>query len=205
MRPHIIGIAGPSSSGKTEIAGQICRELPGACIVSIDAYHRHRPDLTSEQRARVNYDEPDVIEWELLHHHLQATTEGRSFDQPVYSFLERLRTSTTVRVEPVSHLIVEGIFGLYWPEVRALMQTKVFVETDLDICYQRRLARDIVERGWTPGLVRRQYEENVRPSALRYIRPTARYADLVVSGEQPVAESVRMILDLLPRAMAAAS
>jgi len=204
MRPHIIGIAGPSSSGKTEIARQICRLLPGASIVSLDSYYRDLQDMPFEKRKKVNFDHPDSLEWELLHQHLQAMADGRAFDLPVYSFSQHARTPETVRIEPGEFLVVEGLFVLYWPELRSVLDTKVYVQTGLDVCFQRRLARDVAERGRTPESVREQYEETVRPNAERFICPTAQYADLVVSGEQPVAVSTSAVLNALPRVRAAA-
>ena len=203
MRPHIIGIAGPSSSGKTEIARQVCRELPGASIVSLDSYYRDLKHMPLEERKKQDFDYPGALEWELLHQHLLALVDGRAFEQPVYSFAEHTRTSGTVRFEPGEFVIVEGLFVLYWPELRSVLDTKVYVRTDLDVCFERRLARDVAERGRTPESVRQQYEQTVRPSAERFVCPTTEYADLVVSGEQPVADSTRAVLNSLHRAHAA--
>src|SRR5438552_2879755 len=165
MRPHIIGIVGPSSSGKTEIARRLCQELPGASIVALDSYYRDLHDMPFEQRARVNFDHPDSLEWELLHRHLQEIAAGRPFDEPVYSFAAHARTSHTKRIEPGEFVIIEGLFVLYWPELRAIFDTKIYVHTGLDVCFERRLARDVAERGRTPESVREQYEATVRPSA----------------------------------------
>lgn len=204
LRPHIIGIAGPSGSGKTLIARQLCHELPGVSIVALDSYYRPLRHLSFEERTKVNFDHPDSLEWELLHQHLQAIAGGHAFEQPVYSFVEYDRTPETVRILPHDFVIVEGLFVLYWPELRSVLDTKVYVRTSLDVCYQRRLARDVAERGRTPESVRQQYEQTVRPSAERFICPTMEYADLVVSGEQPLADSTRAICNTLHRAKASA-
>ena len=110
-----------------------------------------------------------------------------------------------MRIEPGEFVIVEGLFVLYWPELRSVLDTKVYVLTDLDVCFERRLARDVAERGRTPESVREQYERTVRPNAELFVCPTIEHADLVVSGEQPVAESTRAVLKSLRRAHAAAT
>lgn len=197
MRPHIIGIAGPSSSGKTELARHLVQELPGTEIVSLDSYYRSRQELPFEERERLNFDRPDALEWELLEEHLRAIAEGRPFEEPVYSFARHTRVAGTRRILPAAYLIVEGLFVLYWPELRAILDTKVYVSTDPAVCYRRRLARDVAERGRTPEYVRDQYERTVRPGAEQFVCPTKVHADLVVSGERPFSESTGAVLEAL--------
>jgi uridine kinase len=202
MKPHIIGIAGPSSSGKTELARRLVAELPGTAIVSLDSYYRGRQELPFEEREKSNFDHPDALEWELLQEHLQAIGEGRAFEEPVYSFARHVRIAGTRRIEPAEFLIVEGLFVLYWPELRAILDTKVYVWTDPEVCYRRRMARDVAERGRTPEYVRAQYERTVRPGAEQFVCPTREYADLVVSGEKPFEESVGAVLRALDAVVA---
>jgi uridine kinase len=194
MKPHIIGIAGPSSSGKTELARQLAGKLPGTPIVSLDSYYRGMEEVPLEARKKVNFDHPDALEWPLLHQHLTALAEGRPFDEPVYSFSEYARTGETRRIEPGEFVIVEGLFVLYWPELRALLDTKLYVETDPGVCFNRRLRRDVAERGRTPESVLEQYQRTVRPSAEWFVIPTRRFADLVVSGEEPLANSTAVVM-----------
>src|SRR3954453_5856586 len=158
MRPHIIGIAGPSSSGKTELARQLVQKLPGTTIVSLDSYYRGMDEIPLEERKKVNFDDPDALDWGLLHAHLQAMGKGVGFEEPVYSFADYARTTETRRIEPSEFVIVEGLFVLYWPELRAMLNTKVYVETDPGVCFERRLRRDVSERGRTEESVRAQYE-----------------------------------------------
>jgi len=200
MKPHIIGIAGPSSSGKTELARHLVARMPGTAIVSLDSYYRAMDEIPFEQRRKSNFDHPDALEWELLHEHLKAMAEGRAFEEPVYSFAAHARTAATRRVEPAGFIILEGLFVLYWPELRAALDTKVYVETDAGVCFRRRLERDVAERGRTPESVREQYEKTVRPGAERFVFPTRRHADLVVSGEEPFDVSTGAVLDALRRA-----
>src|SRR5215471_17314863 len=117
MKAHIIGIAGPSSSGKTELARQLAARIPGTAIVSLDSYYRGMEEIPLEERKQVNFDHPDSLDWELLHQHLVAIAHGRAFEEPVYSFAGYARTDSTRRIEPTPFLIVEGLFVLYWPEL----------------------------------------------------------------------------------------
>lgn len=203
MRPHIIGIAGPSSSGKTELARQLAIKLPGAAIVSLDSYYRGMEDIPLEERKKVNFDHPDALDWELLHEHLQAVSRGCAFEEPVYSFADYARTDATRRIDCAEYLLVEGLFVLYWPELRSMLDTKVYVETYPDVCFGRRLSRDVAERGRTPESVREQYERTVRPSAEWFVYPTMKYADLTVSGEEPLDFSTATVLSALRKAKAA--
>ena len=204
MKPHIIGIAGPSNSGKTELARQLARKLPGATTVSLDSYYRGMEEIPLEARKKVNFDHPDSIEWPLLHRHLQAISAGMSFEEPVYSFAEYARTAGSRRIEPSDFVIVEGLFVFQWPELRELLDTKVYVETDPSVCFNRRLKRDVAERGRTPESVCEQYERTVRPSAEWFVIPSRKFADLVVSGEEPLEESTAAVTRALERLNSAA-
>lgn len=204
MKPHIIGIAGPSSSGKTELARQLARNLPGTSIVSLDSYYRGMETVPLEARKRMNFDHPDALEWPLLHRHLEAMAAGLPFDEPVYSFTDYARTAQTKRIEPSEFVIVEGLFVFHWPELRALLDTKVYVETDPSVCFNRRLTRDVSERGRTPQSVCEQYQRTVRPSAEWFVVPTRKFADLVVSGEEPLSNSTTAVMNALERAASAA-
>jgi uridine kinase len=204
MRAHIIGVAGPSSSGKTELARQLAAKLPGTAIVSLDSYYRGMEEIPLEERKKVNFDHPDSLDWELLHEHLAAIARGNAFDEPVYSFADYARTTKVRRIEPSPYLIVEGLFVLYWPELRAMLDTKVYVQTDPGVCFHRRLHRDVAERGRTPESVKEQYEKTVQPSAEWFVYPTQKHADLTVSGEEPLERSTAAVVAALHRAKAAA-
>lgn len=203
MRPHIIGVAGPSSSGKTELAKRLVAQLPSAEIVSLDSYYRGMEEIPLAERKKANFDHPDSLDWELLHEHLQAMAAGEAFEEPVYSFAEYARKRETRRIEPCEFVIVEGLFVLYWPELRGMLDSKIFVKTDPEVCFARRLKRDVEERGRTPESVRAQYEKTVRPSAEWFVHPTMKYADLVVSGEEPLAATTHAVIPTLRHARAA--
>jgi uridine kinase len=162
-------------------------------------------EIPLEERKKVNFDHPDSLDWELLHEHLVAIAAGRAFDEPVYSFADYARTAETRRIAPTEFLIVEGLFVLYWPELRKMLNTKVYVQTDPGVCFARRLSRDVAERGRTPESVREQYERTVRPSAEWFVHPTEKHADLVVSGEQPFERSTTAVMQALRRAKASAA
>lgn len=205
MRAHIIGIAGPSSSGKSELARCVAGKLPASTIISLDSYYRGMEEIPLEERKKVNFDHPDALDWELLHEHLQAIAAGRAFDEPVYSFADYARTGETRRIEPTPFLIVEGLFVLYWPELRAMLNTRIYVQTAPEVCFARRLRRDVAERGRTEQSVREQYERTVRPSAEWFVYPTRKHASLVISGEEPLASTTAQVLSALPRAAVAAA
>jgi uridine kinase len=162
-------------------------------------------EIPLADRKKVNFDHPDSLDWELLHEHLVAIAAGRPFDEPVYSFADYARTAETRPIQATEFLIVEGLFVLYWPELRKMLDTKVYVQTDPAVCFERRLTRDVAERGRTPESVREQYERTVRPSAEWFVYPTEKYADLRVSGEEPFENSTSAVMKALHRRKAAAS
>ncbi len=149
-------------------------------ILNEDSYYRRRDDLSFEDRAKINYDHPDAIEHELLVEHLNELRMGRPVDVPQYDYSQHNRGSTTNRLEPATVLILEGILILHRPEVRKLLDLKVFVDVSLDICLARRLRRDINERGRSLDSVLKQYHQTVRPMFFEYIDPSKRHADLII-------------------------
>ncbi len=192
---HVLGIAGPSGSGKTALARVLCSHLPQpAVVVPMDAYYRDLRALDLAARARVNFDHPDALDRDLLLMHLERLAAGESVARPIYEFATHTRAPRTERVGPATFLIVEGLLVLYWEEVRRLLQTAVFVDLEDDLCLARRLARDTAERGRPAESVRAQYAETVRPMREQYVMPTRRFADLVVSGAEPLEASALRIL-----------
>ncbi len=191
--PHLIGVAGPSCAGKTELARALGDRLP-APIISLDSYYVDLVHLPFEERPRTNFDVPESLDKDLFVNQLRQLSRGEEIHVPVYDFTRHIRASETKSVRAGEFVIVEGLFALYWEEVRALLGTKVFVFADDDICFGRRLERDVRERGRTPESVREQYDSTVRPMAETYILPTRRFADLVLSGTDPFEQSVRAVL-----------
>jgi uridine kinase len=189
---HLIGIAGPSGSGKTELAQALARLLT-APVVALDSYYRSLAQLSFEERERTNFDVPDALEHGLLVEHLSGLTAGRAVEVPVYDFTRHLRSGRTTRVESGEFVILEGLWALYWEDLRRLLGTKVYVETADDICFKRRLERDLRERGRSRESVLAQYTSTVHPMAVRHIVPTRRFADVVVSGVEPIEQSVEKV------------
>jgi len=196
-RRLFIGLAGGSGSGKTTIAGAVLERLDGQVAhIQHDAYYRHMPELSYEERTKVNYDHPASLETELLVEHLLALRLGQAIERPVYDFAVHLRSDETVRVEPAPVVVVEGILVLAEPELRSELDLKIFVDTDSDVRLARRLQRDIEERGRTVESVVNQYFETVRPMHVQYVEPSKAYADLIIpEGYNP--RAVATVVELI--------
>lgn len=194
--PLIIGIAGGSGSGKTTIAEALVEAIDGVAFIKHDAYYRHEPHLTFEERSRLNYDHPDSLETDLLVRHLSALREGLPFEQPVYDFSTHLRSDETVTIAPAPVVVLEGILVLADRDLRDLLDLRVFVDTDPDLRLARRLERDIRERGRTPESVLAQYLSTVRPMHLQYVEPSKRHADIIIPGGMRVG-AVATIIELI--------
>lgn len=182
-RPLFIGIAGGSGSGKTTIAETVVERLDGkVAFLQHDAYYRHEPQLSFEDRTKVNYDHPDSLETELLVSHLEALRSGEPIERPVYDFSTHLRSSDSVTVAPARVVLVEGILVLADAALRSELDLKIFVDTAADLRLARRLSRDINERGRSADSVIAQYTETVRPMHLEFVESSMRYADLIIPG-----------------------
>lgn len=194
----IIGIAGASASGKSLIAKTIFEELCSDLgtdqigVISEDAYYRDQSHLSMEQRILTNYDHPKALDHELLCRHLQQLKNGDPAEIPVYSYKEHTRTDETLSLTPKKVIILEGILLLTDPALRDVMDATVFMDTPLDICFMRRLSRDVAERGRTMQSVMSQYTETVRPMFLQFIEPSKQYADIIVprGGKNRIATDI---------------
>ena len=184
----VIGICGGTGSGKTTVSEKIREPLRDRVIyLQHDYYYRDLTHLSMDDRRKVNYDHPDSLETSLLIEHLKALKAGQTIDRPDYDFTIHNRRPQTVRVEPRPVIVVEGILIFESAELRSLMDLKVFVDTDADMRFIRRLRRDIVERGRTPHSVMDQYLATVRPMHLEFVEPSKRYADIIIpEGYNPV-------------------
>ena len=182
MRPLVIGIAGGTGSGKTTVAHRIAAVFPadGVTILEHDAYYRDRPDLSYEERCRLNFDHPDALETELLVEHLAALRDGRSANIPGYDFKTHRRRSEWRRVVPTPVIVLEGILVFVEETLRAQLDIKIYVDTDADIRAFRRIRRDIEQRGRTFESVREQYYRTVRPMHLQFVEPSRRWADVII-------------------------
>ena len=178
----VIGVAGGSGSGKTTVVRRIVDSIGGdqVTVLEHDRYYRDRNDLRLEERASLNYDHPDSLETDLLVQHVEALRAGRTVDVPMYDFARHARRTDTQAVPPRRALIVEGILIYTDAALRRLMDVKVFVDTDDDTRFIRRLQRDVADRGRTPASVIDQYLTTVRPMHLQFVEPSKRYADVIV-------------------------
>ena len=181
-RPILIGIAGGTGSGKSTVAKEIYRSLSEETITVIeqDSYYRDQSHLSFENRIKTNYDHPNAFDTELLVEHLRKLLNGEAIDKPLYDFEHHNRKTEKVRIEPRDIIILEGIMILVEPELRELMDIKIFVDTDPDVRIIRRIQRDITERGRTIDSVIDQYLTTVRPMHLQFVEPTKRYADIII-------------------------
>jgi uridine kinase len=182
MRSIVIGVAGGTGSGKTTVAHEILERVGAIHIAYIphDAYYRDHSHLPPEERAQVNYDHPNSLETELLVAHLKELRAGRAIDIPVYDFTTHTRTPQTRRVGPAPVVLVEGILVFAERELRDLFDVKLYIDTDADVRFIRRLRRDIEERGRSAESVCDQYLSTVRPMHLEFVEPSKRYADVII-------------------------
>lgn len=178
----ILGICGGTGSGKTTVVEKIISSLGEARIVCLqqDSYYRDLGEMPLDARNQVNFDHPDAYDSELLLSHLKALKAGKPVERPVYDFHTHSRKPDAVRVEPLPVVIVEGILILHDARMRQLMDVRVFVDCDADICFIRRLRRDLRERGRTVESVIEQYLTTVRNMHLQYVQPSRRFADIIL-------------------------
>ena len=181
-KPFLLGVAGGSGSGKTTVAERLAGLVGGTdlALLRLDAYYRDRNHLPFEEREAINYDHPDAFDWPLLLDHVQALVDGLAVQVPVYDFTTYERLPDRETVEPARIVVVEGILVLYEPELRERFDLRVFVDTDDDVRFIRRLERDVSERERSVASVIEQYLATVRPSHLQFIEPSKRYADVIV-------------------------
>lgn len=177
-----IGICGASGSGKTTLAEELMARLPGkATLIHQDSYYRDHSHLPLEDRARINYDHPEIYDHDLLYEDLKALTEGRTILQKGYNYPEHRREDPLTPVVPGDVLIFEGIHAFYDPRIRDLLDFKLFMKVDPDICLLRRVQRDIMERGREIDGIARQYLTTVKPMYEQYIRNYSEHADIIVA------------------------
>jgi uridine kinase len=192
----IIGLAGPSGSGKSFIAEHILAAFSSlrGLLLSQDDYYRDRSDLTFEKRQHINYDHPDAIEFSLLARHLQSLRAGQAIEHPLYDFSIHNRKPETRQAGPADLVVVDGLLLYAVPEMVPLFDLKIYVDTPLDICFIRRLQRDVLERGRTMESVIQQYCTTVRPMFIEHVLTSRTRADLILSGEVPVEGVLPQIL-----------
>lgn len=197
MKPVIIGVAGGTGSGKTTVVQELIKGLGNdrVALIQHDSYYRDRSHIPLEERANVNYDHPDALETDMLVVHLDSLLRNESVEVPVYDFTTHTRSTEFKPVDPRKVIIVEGILILVDAALRSLLDIKIFVDTDADIRFIRRMERDVTERGRSIRSVIDQYMETVRPMHMEFVEPSKRYADLIIpeGGQNRVAVDMVMV------------
>jgi uridine kinase len=178
----IVGIAGGTGSGKTTVVRKIIENLPKGevAVLSQDSYYRDNSNIPIEERQKINFDHPESLEFELLIEHLKRLKQGKSIDEPIYSYLTCTRSKETNKIEPRHVVIVEGILIFTNEDLRNLFDIKVFVYADADDRLDRVIKRDILERGRSVEVVLERYQKTVKPMHLQFIEPSMRYANLII-------------------------
>ncbi len=191
----IIGIAGGSGSGKTSVAKALVKDmhLNGTIIIEQDWYYKDLAHLPQEERMKWNFDHPNSVEFDLLIKDLRAIVSGKTIEVPQYNYVTHSRTKETLTISPQKVIIVEGIMVLYEPSLRELLDIKLFVDTDPDIRFIRRLKRDIYKRGRAIDNVIDQYMQTVRPMHETFVEPSKRFADVII----PEGGKNKVAIDLL--------
>ncbi len=201
MDTLIIGIAGPSAGGKTSLTNKIDSYLEHSDVIIIkyDDYYKDQSNISFEQRLKTNYDHPSSFDTELLINDLKKLKEGKSIEKPLYDFKEHNRKKETEIVNPKKVIILEGLFTLLDEELRNLLDIKLYVLEDSDICFIRRLLRDTKERGRTIENVIDQYTKTVKPMQEKFVDPTKKYADLIVLRAKENDIAIKMIIDRIKK------
>jgi uridine kinase len=196
-RPHpvVIGIAGGSGSGKSTLIARLADRFGSgrASSLELDSYYRDQGSLNPEQRAGLNYDHPDQLDWPLFKGHLQTLRAGKPVNVPQYDFATHTRSRSTRRLNPASVVIVDGILLFHDPAIRDLLDLRVYLDVEADIRLIRRLQRDIEERGRTVDSVLDQYLRSVRPMHRRFVEPTKAFAHLVLGPDISIDEAAERV------------
>ena len=193
----VVGIAGGTASGKTSVTKSILEELQKTHINSIlleqDSYYKKMDNLTYDERVKLNYDHPDLIDFDLLEEHILKLRDGHSIQKPIYDFQIYNRINETEHIEPANLIIVEGILILAMEKIRNLFDAKIFVDTDDDERLLRRIERDLKERGRTFESIKNQYMATVKPMHLEFVEPSKRYADVIIPRGKDNKVGIKMV------------
>ena len=203
----VIGIAGGTGSGKTTVVNKIINSFPAGevAVMPQDSYYKDLSYLPLSERNKINFDEPDAIEWQLLVEHLKRLRNGEAIEMPTYSYLTCTRQEETVKVQPHDVVIVEGILVLTNAELREMLDVKVFVDADADDRLIRVIARDCVERGRTPEIVINRYQDVLKQMHCKYIEPCKRFADLIVPQGGSNTVAINLLTDYIDSRLRRAS
>ena len=202
MIPFVVGVAGGSGSGKSTLVTMLTERLVLRTVALLpqDAYYRSNPHISQQRRQHINYDHPDSLETSLMVRQVESLRRGQPIERPVYDFESHLRSGRTILVEPCDILIVEGILVLADRDLRSLMDLKIFVHASPQVRFERRLKRDVLERGRTPESIHLQHENTVRPMYDRYVEPSRSFSDIEIDADGELATAADTLAERLRRA-----
>ena len=181
----IIGIYGGTGSGKTTIVNMIASHFSSNDIeiISQDSYYKDNSDISYEDRCKLNFDHPDAIDFNLLHKHLKNLRKGETVEQPIYDFKIHNRLKKTIQIKPKKILILEGILIMFHAEIRSIFDLKIYINANSKTRMERRIKRDIVERGRSRDEVLKRYIETLKPMHEKFIEPTKIYANYIIENQ----------------------
>ena len=199
IKPILIAVGGASGSGKSYLCEHLKERLStqNTLILSMDNYYHYLSGISKEKRAEVNFDHPDSLDSELIKDHLSKAILGKPFQMPIYNFRTHTRDGQFLENKNYEYMIIDGLFSLYWSDIRNMIQLKIFIDLPADQCLKRRITRDSQDRGRTKESVISQFNKTVLPMYNLYVHPTKKYADLIVRGDSPVQYSIEKIVRLL--------
>ena len=196
----VLGVAGGSASGKTTIINKL-QDFFGEdiAVISHDAYYKAHPEMSFEERSQLNYDHPDSFESDRMAEDVRKLIKGYAIDMPVYDYVNHNRSDETVRVEPKTVIVMEGILILENKELRDLMDIKIFVDTDADERLMRRIQRDMIERGRSIESIIEQYSKTVKPMHEEFVEPSKKYADIIIPRGGENAAGIEMLTTFMTK------
>ena len=195
MNNYLIGFCGGSGAGKTTLVSQLLNHYGNKAVaIELDSYYKDSPGLTFKEREKINFDHPDSFDIDLLKEHLILLKSGNEIKKPIYNFKTHKRQANTNIINPNTLIFLEGTLIFYFIELINIINLKIFIETKESIRYQRRIDRDIKQRGRTISNVKEQYQSTVKPMHVKYIEPLKSVADVIISGESDIVDSVNRII-----------
>ena len=203
MNNYLIGFCGGSGAGKTTLVSQLLNHYGNKAVaIELDSYYKDSPDLTFKEREKINFDHPDSFDIDLLKEHLILLKSGNEIEKPIYDFKTHKRQKNTNTINPNTLIFLEGTLIFYFIELINIINLKIFIETKESIRYQRRIDRDIKQRGRTISNVKEQYQSTVKPMHEKYIEPLKSVAEVIIPGELDIVDSTNRVIkeiDLLTR------
>ena len=203
MNNYLIGFCGGSGAGKTTLVSQLLNHYGNKAVaIELDSYYKDSPGLTFKEREKINFDHPDSFDIDLLKEHLILLKSGNEIKKPIYDFKTHKRQKNTNTINPNTLIFLEGTLIFYFIELINIINLKIFIETKESIRYQRRIDRDIKQRGRTISNVKEQYQNTVKPMHVKYIEPLRSVAEVIISGELDIVDSTNRVIkkiDLLTR------